>query len=174
MIPVTIVPQELEHQKSMVMKTHLEVCKKFKLNKIPFHFGTMIETPRAALCGDQMAGLCDFFSFGTNDLTQMTMGLSRDDIGTFLPVYLEQHILPFDPFLHIEREGVGQLIHMATEKGHKKNHRLETGVCGEHAGDAESIQFFHQAGLDYVSCSPYRVPVARLAAAQSAIMYNSK
>ncbi|MFN9710099.1 MAG: putative PEP-binding protein, partial [Bacteroidota bacterium] len=170
MIPVTISGAELQHQQKIVLDVYQQVCKKYQLSAIPFHFGTMIETPRAALCADQMAAYSDFFSFGTNDLTQMTMGLSRDDIGSFLPEYLRQHIISADPFAHIETEGVGQLIHMAVEKGRKKHHQLEMGVCGEHAGDAKSIDFFSKAGIDYVSCSPYRVPVARLAAAQSALM----
>jgi pyruvate,orthophosphate dikinase len=169
MIPVTVTHQELEHQKKMVVDIHKEVCEKFKLKKIPFHYGTMIETPRAALCADQLASVSDFFSFGTNDLTQMTLGMSRDDIGSFLPAYLAQKICLTDPFAHIDQEGVGRLISMAVEKGSKRNARLELGVCGEHAGDPQSIDFFIRCGIDYMSCSPFRVPVARLSAAQSAM-----
>ena len=174
MIPVTVTHQELEHQKKMVVDIHKEVCEKFKLKKIPFHYGTMIETPRAALCADQLASVSDFFSFGTNDLTQMTLGMSRDDIGSFLPAYLAQKICLTDPFAHIDQEGVGRLISMAVEKGSKRNARLELGVCGEHAGDPQSIDFFIRCGIDYMSCSPFRVPVARLSAAQSAMMKEGK
>jgi pyruvate,orthophosphate dikinase len=174
MIPVTINERELQHQKIIVREIHDQVCEKYQLKKIPYHFGTMIETPRAALCADAMAKESEFFSFGTNDLTQMTMGLSRDDIGSFLPDYLKKNILSSDPFAHIEKEGIGQLIKMAIQKGRKINRLLEVGVCGEHAGDPESITFFSQCGLNYVSCSPFRVPVARLASAQSSILNNIK
>jgi pyruvate,orthophosphate dikinase len=169
MIPVTMNAAELEHQRKIILTVHDELCRHFNIKKIPFHFGTMIETPRASLCAGDMAAESDFFSFGTNDLTQMTMGISRDDVAGFLPEYLKEKIMDVDPFMHIDREGVGQLISMAIVKGKKTNHQLEIGCCGEHAGDAISVDFFVNEGFDYVSCSPYRVPIARLAAAQSAI-----
>jgi pyruvate,orthophosphate dikinase len=137
---------------------------------IDYKFGTMIELPRAALTAEQIAGVADFFSFGTNDLTQTTFGFSRDDAeGKFLLRYVDQKILPFNPFQTIDRDGVGQLVAMAVANGRKANPGLEVGICGEHGGDPESVEFFHQANLDYVSCSPFRVPVARLAAAQAAL-----
>ena len=129
----------------------------------------MIEVPRAALVADKIARHADFFSFGTNDLTQMTYGYSRDDAGRFLPAYVEQKILPFDPFARLDPDGVGQLVQMAVEKGRATKADLHLGICGEHGGDPDSIAFCDQAGLDYVSCSPYRVPVARLAAARSTL-----
>jgi pyruvate,orthophosphate dikinase len=135
--------------------------------KVPVIVGTMIEIPRAALTADEIAQTAEFFSFGTNDLTQMTYGFSRDDIGTFLPDYIEKKILTRDPFESIDQVGVGQLVRLATERGRATNPKLKVGVCGEHGGDPDSIRFFHSVGLDYVSCSPYRVPVARLAAAQA-------
>ena len=171
MIPVTIDQHELDHQKKIILDVYQEVCKQYRLSKIPFHFGTMIETPRAALLANQLAPHTDFFSFGTNDLTQMMMGFSRDDIGSFLPGYIKENIIPSDPFAHIDEPGVGQLIKIAVDKGKKANRKLEIGVCGEHAGDPESIHFFAGSGIDYLSCSPYRVPVALLAAAQEGIKY---
>ncbi|HEX7186232.1 MAG TPA: putative PEP-binding protein, partial [Thermoanaerobaculia bacterium] len=131
--------------------------------------GTMIEVPRAALVADRIAGYADFFSFGTNDLTQMTYGYSRDDAGRFLPAYIEQKVLPCDPFQSLDAEGVGQLVRLACERGRQTRPDLHLGVCGEHGGDPASIEFFDGAGLDYVSCSPYRVPIARLAAARSTL-----
>ena len=127
----------------------------------------MIELPRACAIADQIAEEAQFFSFGTNDLTQTTYGFSRDDIGGFLPDYLDQKILPADPFQSIDQEGVGSLVKMGVEKGRSVNSKLKIGICGEHGGDPDSIQFFHKTGLDYVSCSPFRVPIARLAAAQA-------
>ena len=129
----------------------------------------MIELPRAAITADRIAEAADFFSFGTNDLTQTVFGLSRDDAGKFLPAYVEQGILPKDPFVSIDVEGVGGLVKIAAEKGRAKKDKLKLGICGEHGGDPASIAFCESVGLDYVSCSPYRVPVARLAAAQAAI-----
>jgi len=166
MVPVTIDSHELQHQKKIIMEIHQQVCKQHKLKTIPFLFGTMIETPRAALLANELAIQSDFFSFGTNDLTQMTFAFSRDDIGSFLPEYIRQNMLPADPFAHIDTKGVGQLIESAVTKGKKVNRKLEIGVCGEHAGDPESIRFFTRSGVDYLSCSPFRVPVARLVAAQ--------
>ena len=135
----------------------------------PFAFGTMIELPRAALLADELAETAEFFSFGTNDLTQATMGLSRDDAGRFLPAYLEQNLLPKDPFVSIDQAGVGQLVKVAVERGKQARPKIKLGVCGEHGGDPASIGFFHGAGLAYVSCSPFRVIIARLAAAQVAV-----
>ncbi len=136
---------------------------------LPYLLGTMIETPRAALVADSIGAHAEFFSFGTNDLTQMTLGFSRDDSATFLPEYLKKGIYAHDPFRSIDQKGVGQLIEMAVRKGREARPAIELGVCGEHGGDPESVAFFHRAGLDYVSCSPFRVPIARLAAAQAAI-----
>jgi pyruvate,orthophosphate dikinase len=129
----------------------------------------MIELPRAALLAGDIAKTAEFFSFGTNDLTQTTFGISRDDAASFLGVYIESGILPNDPFISLDREGVGELIRMAAERGRKTRNQLELGICGEHGGDPASIAFCHDAGLDYVSCSPFRVPIARLAAAQAAL-----
>ena len=130
--------------------------------------GTMIETPRAALCADEIAEVADFFSFGTNDLTQMAFGFSRDDVESrMMPAYLEQGLLRRNPFETIDADGVGELVALAVERGRAAKPKLKLGVCGEHGGDPESIELFHRVGLDYVSCSPYRVPIARLAAAQA-------
>ncbi|MCB0900364.1 MAG: pyruvate, phosphate dikinase, partial [Actinobacteria bacterium] len=137
--------------------------------KVNYKVGTMIELPRAALTADEIAREADFFSFGTNDLTQTTFGLSRDDAGTFLPEYIEMDILKQDPFVSVDQGGVGLLVRMAAEKGRSVKEKLSLGICGEHGGDPASIEFFHQAGLDYVSCSPYRVPTALLACAQANI-----
>ncbi len=141
--------------------------------RVDFKFGTMIEIPRAALTADQVAEGAEFFSFGTNDLTQMTFGFSRDDIGTFLPDYLEKKILPEDPFQSIDEQAVGQLIDIAVERGRSVRKDLKIGICGEHGGDPKSIAFCQKVGMNYVSCSPYRVPIARLAAAQAALQAKS-
>jgi pyruvate,orthophosphate dikinase len=137
---------------------------------IDYKFGTMIEIPRAALTAGEIGKVAEFFSFGTNDLTQTTFGFSRDDAeGKFLLRYVEDKILPVNPFQTLDRAGVGRLVALAVEEGRKANPKLEVGICGEHGGDPESIHFCHETGLDYVSCSPFRVPVARLAAAQAAL-----
>jgi pyruvate,orthophosphate dikinase len=137
---------------------------------VDYKFGTMIEVPRGALTADEIARHAEFFSFGTNDLTQMTFGFSRDDAeGKFLLQYVDRKILPENPFQVLDRDGVGQLVRLATERGRKTRKDLKVGICGEHGGDPASIAFCHEVGLDYVSCSPFRVPVARLAAAQAAI-----
>jgi pyruvate,orthophosphate dikinase len=134
----------------------------------------MIELPRAALTAGNIAKEVNYFSFGTNDLTQTTYGISRDDLGSFLPYYLNQKIFPHDPFVTIDQEGVGELIEIAMERGKKTNPNLKFGVCGEHAGNPQSIEFFYNLGFDYISCSPYRIPIARLAAAQAKVRSLSK
>ncbi|MFO7871395.1 MAG: pyruvate, phosphate dikinase [Kiritimatiellia bacterium] len=169
MIPVTCDVQELVQQKEIAKRVHKEVCEKMKIRDIPHMFGTMIEIPRACLLADRMASEAQFFSFGTNDLTQMGFGFSRDDIGGFLGEYLERNVLPADPFQTIDQDGIGQLIEMAVQKGRATRRKLQVGICGEQGGDPDSVEFCFKNGLNYVSCSPYRVPVARLAAAQAAI-----
>ena len=171
MIPVTVSARELEFQKSHCEKIRLEVEAKTR-QEIDYHFGTMIEIPRAALTADRMARTAEFFSFGTNDLTQMTFGFSRDDVGTFMGDYLGNKILDNDPFQTIDVKGVGKLVEYGITAGRSKRQGLMCGVCGEHGGDPDSINFFNRIGLDYVSCSPFRVPIARLAAAQAAIKQN--
>lgn len=174
MVPVTCSANELIHQKKIVDAMYKEVCAKKKINKIPYSYGTMIEIPRAAIKAAHMAEVADFFSFGTNDLTQMSFGFSRDDVGGFLPVYLDQGILKDDPFQTIDQEGVGELIKMGTERGRVIKPGLKVGICGEHGGDPESVKFCHRIGMNYVSCSPFRVPIARLAAAQAALENPAK
>ena len=136
-----------------------------------YHIGTMIEIPRAALIADKIAKEAEFFSFGTNDLTQMTFGFSRDDAGKFLGEYYSKNIYDFDPFARVDEEGVGKLVEMASELGRKTRPDIELGICGEHGGNPASVEYCHKIGLNYVSCSPFRVPIARLAAAQAAIKY---
>ncbi len=136
---------------------------------VPFTVGTMIELPRAALVADQIAQEAEFFSFGTNDLTQTVYGLSRDDAGKFLPAYMEKGIMTDDPFVTIDREGVGAVMQIAVKKGRSARPGLKVGICGEHGGEPSSVQFCHEIGLNYVSCSPYRVVIARLAAAHAAL-----
>jgi pyruvate,orthophosphate dikinase len=136
---------------------------------IDYQVGTMIELPRACLMAAEIAETAEFFSFGTNDLTQTTFGISRDDAASFLGTYTDKGILPVDPFVSIDRDGVGELIRIATDRGRKVRNALKLGICGEHGGDPASVTFCHEIGLDYVSCSPFRVPIARLAAAQAAL-----
>jgi pyruvate,orthophosphate dikinase len=168
MIPLIGTRKELEITRAQVDKVAAEVFAEAG-HTIEYSVGTMIELPRAAMLAGQIAELADFFSFGTNDLTQTVFGLSRDDAGKFLPQYVEQGILPKDPFISIDVEGVGEMVRIATEKGRAAKPTLKLGICGEHGGDPASIAFCEKIGLDYVSCSPYRVPVARLAAAQAAL-----
>ena len=168
MIPLVGEPKELAYVKSVVVKKADEVIKNAN-SDLKYLVGTMIEIPRAALLADEIAKEAEFFSFGTNDLTQMTFGFSRDDAGHFLSDYYNKHIYESDPFAHVDQAGVGKLIKMAVELGKSTRPDIHLGVCGEHGGDPASIEFFHRVGLNYVSCSPYRVPIARLAAAQAAI-----
>jgi pyruvate,orthophosphate dikinase len=168
MIPLVGTVKEFTELRKMVDRVANEIVGGGKV-KIDYLVGTMIEIPRAALVADTIAESADFFSFGTNDLTQMTFGFSRDDAGKFLPEYIEQGILEQDPFQSLDQVGVGQLVIMGTDRGRTARKTLKVGICGEHGGDPESVKFCHRVGLDYVSCSPYRVPIARLAAAQAAI-----
>jgi pyruvate,orthophosphate dikinase len=168
MIPLVGAVKEFELQKEIIDSVAAEVMKEKKI-KIDYVVGTMIEVPRAAITADEIAKVADFFSFGTNDLTQMGLGLSRDDAGKFLPAYVKLGIYNADPFQAIDQQGVGQLMKICVEKGRKANKKLKIGICGEHGGEPSSVEFCHKLGLDYVSCSPYRVPIARLAAAQAAV-----
>ncbi|MCV0384796.1 MAG: pyruvate, phosphate dikinase [Erythrobacter sp.] len=165
MVPLVGTPQELGHQASLIRKVAEKVFSTMGAS-ISYKIGTMIEIPRAALVADEIAEQAEFFSFGTNDLTQMTFGYSRDDVGKFLPIYLSKGMLQSDPFEVLDQKGVGQLVKIATERGRRARPGLKLGVCGEHGGEPSSVAFFAEAGLDYVSCSPFRVPIARLAAAQ--------
>ncbi|MBS1372335.1 MAG: pyruvate, phosphate dikinase [Lentisphaeria bacterium] len=169
MIPVTCDASELRFQKKILSRVAAEVAEKFGLDSVAYKVGTMIEIPRACLLADEMAVEADFFSFGTNDLTQMTFGFSRDDIGGFLGDYLEKKLLAADPFQTIDQAGVGKLIRFAVENGRRVKPGLKIGICGEQGGEAKSVEFCNRVGLNYVSCSPFRVPIARLAAAQAAI-----
>ncbi|MDK2908446.1 MAG: pyruvate, orthophosphate dikinase [Bacteroidales bacterium] len=168
MIPLTGTLKEMQMQEEIVRNTAEKVFAEYG-DRIDYLVGTMIEVPRAALVADQIAQSAEFFSFGTNDLTQMTFGYSRDDAGKFLPVYLDKGILKHDPFQVLDQEGVGQLIKMAVQKGRSTREKLKIGICGEHGGEPSSVEFCHFTGFDYVSCSPFRVPIARLAAAQAAV-----
>jgi pyruvate,orthophosphate dikinase len=168
MIPLIGTAEEFRNQKGIVQRVAKEVRKETGV-RFPYLIGTMIEIPRACLVADQVAEEAEFFSFGTNDLTQTTFGFSRDDIGSFLPEYLDRQILPDDPFQSLDKTGVGILVKMGVEKGRASRAKLKVGICGEHGGDPRSVVFFHGVGMDYVSCSPYRVPIARLSAAQAAI-----
>ena len=163
--------QEFNEQKRIITET-AEALFEEEGTRIDFKIGTMIEVPRAALTADKIAASAEFFSFGTNDLTQMTFGYSRDDIASFLPVYLEKKILNVDPFQVLDQDGVGQLIRIAAERGRKARPELVCGICGEHGGEPSSVKFCDSVGLNYVSCSPYRIPIARVAAAQAAIEHR--
>ena len=168
MVPLTGILYEFKEQEKVIRKAAAQLFEEMG-DSIDFKVGTMIEIPRAALTADRIASSAEFFSFGTNDLTQMTFGYSRDDIASFLPVYLEKKILKVDPFQVLDQNGVGQLVRMATEKGRAIRPDLKCGICGEHGGEPSSVKFCHKVGLNYVSCSPFRVPIARIAAAQAAL-----
>jgi pyruvate,orthophosphate dikinase len=173
MVPLVGTVAELATLKAMIVDVADGLIAKKKA-KLEYTVGTMIEIPRAALVADKIAEEAEFFSFGTNDLTQMTFGFSRDDAGTFLPEYVAKEILPVDPFQSLDQEGVGQLVQIAAERGRSTRKNLKLGICGEHGGDPESVEFCHRVGLNYVSCSPFRVPIARLAAAQAALADKKK
>ena len=168
MVPLTGILYEFKQQEEVIRAEAAQLFEEVG-DSIDFKVGTMIEIPRAALTADRIASSAEFFSFGTNDLTQMTFGYSRDDIASFLPIYLEKKILKVDPFQVLDQNGVGQLVRMATEKGRAIRPDLKCGICGEHGGEPSSVKFCHKVGLNYVSCSPFRVPIARLAAAQAAV-----
>jgi len=168
MIPLVGFKKELDLQVEVVHRVAKEVMAEQKV-KLDYLAGTMIEIPRGALTADEIAHTAEFFSFGTNDLTQTCLGMSRDDSGSFLPPYTELEIVKKNPFATIDQEGTGQLMRIAVEKGRSTRPNIKLGICGEHGGDPESVKFCHRLGLNYVSCSPYRVPVARLAAAQAAL-----
>jgi pyruvate,orthophosphate dikinase len=168
MVPLVGIINEFEEQKNAIIEA-AEALFAAEGDRVEYTIGTMIEIPRAALTADQIAQQAQFFSFGTNDLTQMTFGYSRDDVNSFLPIYLRKKILKNDPFQVLDQTGVGQLVEMATTKGRGVNPNLKCGICGEHGGEPSSVEFCHYAGLNYVSCSPFRVPIARLAAAHAAL-----
>jgi len=168
MIPLAGTKAELDYLKKITVATADAVFKE-KKTKVAYLYGTMIEVPRAAITADELAQTAEFFSFGTNDLTQMTFGYSRDDAGVFLPDYIEKEILERDPFQSLDIGGVGKLVDMAVKLGRGVNPTLKCGICGEHGGDPRSVEFCHNVGLNYVSCSPFRVPIARLAAAHAAL-----
>ena len=168
MIPLISTVEEYRNQASIVREVAEQVLSEQGL-ELDYLVGTMIELPRAALMADAIAAEAEFFSFGTNDLTQTTLGLSRDDSAKFLPIYVERKIFPDDPFQTLDQAGVGQLIQLAVKRGREANPNLKVGVCGEHGGDPRSIEFFNAIGLDYVSCSPFRVPIARLSAAHATL-----
>jgi pyruvate,orthophosphate dikinase len=171
MVPVVGLVSELDNQKTIARRIHDEVCAKYGVKRIEHMYGTMIEIPRASLTADKIAATAEFFSYGTNDLTQMTFGFSRDDIGAFVPDYIEKKLLPVDPFQILDREGVGQLVEMGIKLGRATRPKLKVGICGEHGGEPNSVEFCHIVGMDYVSCSPFRVPIARLAAAQAQLTH---
>jgi pyruvate,orthophosphate dikinase len=168
MIPLIGTVAEFESQEALIRATAKKVFEE-RNDTIEYLVGTMIEIPRAALTADLIANKAEFFSFGTNDLTQMTFGYSRDDAGKFLPIYIEKGILKVDPFEVLDQEGVGQLVKMGTEKGRSSKPNLKVGICGEHGGEPSSVEFCYNTGMNYVSCSPFRVPIARIASAQAAI-----
>jgi pyruvate,orthophosphate dikinase len=179
MVPLVGTSAELEYLEPLIRSTADAVLEKKNKGRkkkldVDYKVGTMIEIPRACTVADTIAETAEFFSFGTNDLTQFTFGYSRDDVGVFLPDYLEKKVLPGDPFDAIDQAGVGSLVKMAVEKGRSARPDIKLGICGEHGGEPSSVAFCHNVGLDYVSCSPYRVPIARLAAAQAAIASNGK
>ena len=168
MVPLVGVVEELRMQAEVIHRVAAQVFEE-RGDTVAYKVGTMIEVPRAAVTADQIAEVADFFSFGTNDLTQMTFGYSRDDAGKFLKIYKEKGILKTDPFEVLDQKGVGQLVRMGVEKGRSTKPALKVGICGEHGGEPSSVKFCAKLGMNYVSCSPYRVPIARVAAAQAAI-----
>ena len=168
MVPLVGILYELKAQRAIIDNTAKQLFNEMG-DSIEYKVGTMIEVPRAALTADRIATEAEFFSFGTNDLTQMTFGYSRDDIASFVPEYIEKKILKFDPFAVLDQHGVGQLVEMAVKSGRSVRENLKCGICGEHGGEPSSVKFCDKVGLNYVSCSPFRVPIARLAAAQGAI-----
>jgi pyruvate,orthophosphate dikinase len=173
MVPLIGTLNEYLHQEALIRDTAKKVFAE-KGMEVEYLVGTMIEIPRAALTADKIAQSAEFFSYGTNDLTQMTFGYSRDDAGSFLPHYVDAGILPFDVFQRIDEEGVGQLIQLGVERGRSTRPNLKVGICGEHGGEPNSVKFCHKVGMNYVSCSPYRVPIARLAAAHAVIEDEKK
>jgi pyruvate,orthophosphate dikinase len=173
MIPLAFSKGELRAMRAIVDQVAHEVFAR-RGTSVRFKFGTMIELPRAAIMAEQLATEAEFFSFGTNDLTQTTLGVSRDDAGSFLPVYVERRLLPDDPFITLDTEGVGELMRISVEKGKVARPEISLGVCGEHGGDPASIEFCENIGLSYVSCSPFRVPIARVAAAQASLRRTKK
>jgi len=173
MIPLAGTKAELDFLKRFTVETAERVFKEQK-TRVEYLYGTMIEVPRAAITADELAETAQFFSFGTNDLTQMTFGYSRDDAGSFLPEYVRKEILERDPFQSLDVGGVGKLVGMAVRLGRQTKPDLKCGICGEHGGDPKSVEFCHEVGLNYVSCSPFRVPIARLAAAHAAIKQKGK
>jgi pyruvate,orthophosphate dikinase len=174
MVPLVGTKAELANQEAIIRRVADEVKDKYKLRKLDYMVGTMIEIPRAALTANEIAEVAEFFSFGTNDLTQMGFGYSRDDVGGFLPYYIENNVLPEDPFQVLDQDGIGQLVEMAVERGRNTRGDLKCGICGEHGGEPQSVMFCHRVGLNYVSCSPFRVPIARFAAAQAAVQWPRK
>jgi pyruvate,orthophosphate dikinase len=173
MVPLTINVEELKHQKAIADRVQAEVEEKLGV-KIDYLYGTMIEIPRACIVADKIAKVAQFFSFGTNDLTQMTLGFSRDDVNAIVHNYIDNRILDNDPFNTLDQEGVGEMVEMGITRGRKTSPNLKVGICGEHGGDPASVEFCFKAGMTYVSCSPFRVPIARLAAAQAAIKSGKK
>jgi pyruvate,orthophosphate dikinase len=168
MVPLVSTPRELSLLRGLIEELVHGVMAEMN-EEFPIRIGTMVETPRAAMVSRAIALHADFYSFGTNDLTQMAYGFSRDDAGVFLPIYLEKHILDEDPFVALDEEGTGRLVRIAVQEGREGNPEIKLGICGEHGGEPASVKFFHRVGLDYVSCSPFRIPVARLAAGQAAV-----
>jgi pyruvate,orthophosphate dikinase len=174
MVPVVCEAKELNDQLAIAKKVYAEVLKKYNLKKIKHLFGTMIEIPRASFMGAELSQAAEFFSFGTNDMTQMGFGFSRDDIGGFLPDYLKKGVLADDPFQTIDQAGIGELIKIGIQRGRSTRRDLEVGICGEHGGEPNSVEFCHRVKMDYVSCSPFRVPIAKLAAAQAVLKEKVK
>lgn len=170
MVPLVGTKAELANQEAIIRSVGEQVQKEHGI-KLAYMVGTMIEIPRAALTADKIAEVAEFFSFGTNDLTQMGFGYSRDDVGGFLPFYIENGILADDPFQVLDQEGIGQLVELGVERGRGTRPDLKVGICGEHGGEPSSVMFCHRVGMNYVSCSPFRVPIARFAAAQAAVQW---